>query len=152
MVPNQNPIIPRIGDKQLAILDPKADRTAKAACGRRCNDGFRSEIRLPQNNIGRLSEGCWNAIPNQYAIVVRIRDSEDVTVGSDTQRVIHAAAGCGGLIAEAGIVAGVIGLTQNIRCSISANPTLVARVLRLSGIGVRARERRRAECNDAIIT
>ncbi len=83
-IPDQHPVVLRIRDEQLAVLDPHALRPAQRCRGRWCSQGQRlpvGEIRLPHHHVRRSIAVSGQVIPDQHAVVVRVRHHQVDAIG-----------------------------------------------------------------------
>ena len=92
-VVDENPIILRVGNVQLAARDPDADRSAKRSGGGRHGRSVVREVGLPDHDIRGLPVCMRHRKPDQDAIVVGIGNGQHFTVGGKAGRVAHSGRG-----------------------------------------------------------
>ena len=78
-VPDQHAVILRVGDEELAVLQPHTLRTAEGLVVRH-QFLLRSKVVLANNDIGGLATGSGQRAPNQNAVVVCIGHDEHASV------------------------------------------------------------------------
>ena len=88
MVINHDPVVLRVGDVQLPVLDPHALGTAHGFRRRRVIGRYAraGEIRLPHHYVGRLIVHGRDSVPDQNAVVVGIRNHDVDAVGGHRRR------------------------------------------------------------------